>query len=505
MKQIVMISGWIVLLSLSAKAQSLAPDFFTKTTTFFQQHVQAGAVDYAAVKGDETLNELVQIIEKTPYQELEEKTQQAYLINAYNLLVINAVIRSRVAVSVNEVPNFFDIRTHILGGKKVSLNTIEKQYLLKEFDDPRFHFALICGAKGCPPIANFAYTPEDLEQQLSKQTEVSINDEQFIRVNEETQTVELSQIFNWYAADFGGNKKAILSYINSVRSTTIPTDYKVGYYEYDWTLNGESPVEVLGNNSSRYVVSAAIPKGTTETKIFNNLYTQQTRNSPEGELSNRSNFLTTTVSFLYGVNGRFNAGFDLRYRRVSNTDASISPFDVFTNNADSRRAGITNIGPKIRWAPFPALENFSVQSAIWIPVGSDLEGTSDQPYIDWDGATWNTQFFNDFDLGTNFSLFTEVDIFWEDIGSNGLNRVATPATVILSYFPNPKTTLYALGNVAPFWQRGFDFFAQAGVGAKYQVTPNLEFEALYTGFTNQFLWTNNGQASTFNLGVRISR
>jgi len=37
------------------------------------------------------------------------------------------------------------------------------------------------------------------------------------------------------------------------------------------------------------------------------------------------------------------------------------------------------------------------------------------------------------------------------------------------------------------------------------VTTNLEFEALYTGFTNQFLAQNNGRAQTFNIGVRISR
>ncbi len=506
MKYSMMMVVAMLFLSITANTQSLDTQFFTKANAFFQQHIQAGAVDYAAIKKDDGLKELVDIIAQTPHQTLDANTQQAYLINAYNLLVIDAVLASGVTTSVNETPNFFDRRTHTLGGKKVSLNTVEKQYLLKEFGDPRFHFALICGAKGCPPIANFAYTPEHLEQQLTKQTRAAINDTQFIRVQSASQSVALSQIFNWYASDFGGNKKALLEYINEFRTAAIPSDYKVDYYEYDWSLNGNSPIAAsAGNNSSRYVVSAAIPKGTTETKIFNNLYTQQTRNNPAEELSNRANFFTTTLSFLYGVDSRFNAGFDLRYRRVSNTDAFTSPLNVFTQNATSRRTGITNVGPKIRWAPIPALENFSVQSALWLPVGNDLEGTSDQPYIDWDGATWNTQFFNDFDLGTSFSLFTELDLLWEDIGNNDLNRLSTPVNVILSYFPNAKTTLYALGGFSPYWVPNLDFFAQAGVGAKYQVTPNLEFEALYTGFTNAFLLENNGQASTFNLGVRISR
>ena len=65
--------------------------------------------------------------------------------------------------------------------------------------------------------------------------------------------------------------------------------------------------------------------------------------------------------------------------------------------------------------------------------------------------------------------------------------------------------IYALTSYSPYWQQDFDYFAQAGVGAKYQVNPNLEFELLYTAFTNEFLAANDGRASTFNIGVRISR
>ena len=86
-----------------------------------------------------------------------------------------------------------------------------------------------------------------------------------------------------------------------------------------------------------------------------------------------------------------------------------------------------------------------MQSALWIPVMSDLEGTATTPFLDWNNATWWTQVFNDFTLGSSFSLFTEVDFLWEDIGSESegaFNRVSTPVTVILSYFPEPKLTLY---------------------------------------------------------------
>ena len=141
-----------------------------------------------------------------------------------------------------------------------------------------------------------------------------------------------------------------------------------------------------------------------------------------------------------------------------------SPFGVFGNNADiSSRSGFTNFGPKIRVAPFPALENFSFQSAYWFPLGSDLEGVHEgpeedrKPYIDWNGGTFVTQFFNDFSIGSNFSLFTELDLWAEDLGKSVeggetyVNRISTPVSAIFSYFPNQKTTLYALSSFSPYY------------------------------------------------------
>jgi len=68
--------------------------------------------------------------------------------------------------------------------------------------------------------------------------------------------------------------------------------------------------------------------------------------------------------------------------------------------------------------------------------------------------------------------------------------------LILSYSPNPKTTIYALGGYSPFWQ--------ASSGAKYQIAPDIEIELLYTAFTNKFLRSVDGDAATYNLGLRFS-
>ncbi|MEL6357600.1 MAG: DUF547 domain-containing protein, partial [Bacteroidota bacterium] len=440
------------------KADGQPSSFFASTDALLSSHVQGGRIDYARLKSNKALNPLVQEIAEINLNSLAVADREAFLINAYNLLVIQGVLDNYPLASVLDVNAFFDNKKWVLGGKKVSLNQLEKEILLKEFPDARLHFVLVCGALGCPPITSFAYRPERLDAQLDQQTRLALNNPNFIRQN--GNTAELSQIFEWYAKDFGGSKN-VLNFINSYRNEPFPLDAKVSFYTYDWSLNkatgraavdsqpaenqGSSSVPGGGNNSLRYVVSAAIPQGTAEIKIFNNLYSQEAA----GE---RSSFFTSTASVVYGLTNRFNIGFDLRYRRVRYDEAGqANNFDVFSSDgASSFRQAVPTIGPKIRVAPFNSLPNFSIQSAFWIPIANDLTGAeTGQRFFDFDGPTWFTQFFNDFPIGDNFSAFAEIDLLIEDIGSseNGrINRTSTPVTGIFSYFPNPMTTLYALGS-----------------------------------------------------------
>jgi len=506
---------FLIILSFAFALPAFANDtFFDRADQFFKTHVQNGLLDYGAIHDEpEELQVLTDAIAQMNLTQLDADAQKAFYINAYNLLVIKGALDNYPLESVLATANFFDRKNYIVAGEKMSLNELEKQRILPTYNDPRLHFVLVCGALGCPPITDFAYRPEQLEQQLEQQTRLALNDPNFIRVNAVDQRVLLSQIFEWYQQDFGRSKRAAVKFINRYRAEAIPADWQISFYEYDWSLNEQStpalPTEPQeSNNAFRYVVSSTIPKGTTETKIFNNLYTQVIG----GDLSDerqRTNFFTTFVTSLYGVSDRLNVGLEVRYRQSTTDRLPASPLDVFRfEQSPMSRFGMTTIGPKVRYAPFEQLPNFSVQSAFWIPLRDDWEGTADRPFLDWNNPTWWTQFFNDFSIGENFALFAQVDALWEDIGNSergAFNRFSTPITVIGSYFPNPKTTVYVLTNYSPFWTPDVTYFGQAGLGAKYQFTRNFELEALYSYFTDEFLMNNNGRASTFNIGIRINR
>ena len=503
------------LLSFTITAQQ-STKFFAEVDAFLSQHVVDGKVDYAAVKQDPRLTRFVQDIAQFDYTKLGRKEQKAYLINVYNLLVIDKIVEAYPIASVQESGTFFTRETITVAGVKTSLTEFEKEQILKPFGDGRLHFVLVCGAIGCPPITNFAYTPENLNAKLDAQTKKALNDPSFISV--EGNQINISKIFEWYSTDFGVNKTARVNFINKYRTKRISSSAKFRYLDYDWSINDTAAaanINVDGNkaaNSARYVTSSTIPKGTVELRLFNNLFTQRFEDG-ETTSANRGNFFTTTVSGLYGVNKRFNAGIEFKYRRVSNSTFPSSVFTVFGNDDDpdvfNTRARITGIGPKIRWAPTAALPNFSIQSTLQFPVGDELQGNFDEnlPFIDWQGAVWNTQFFNDISIGTRFSFFTEIDLFFEDLGSEEegrTNRFSTPATIIFSYFPNPNTTIYTIGNYAPIFTEDFDYFYQYGLGFKYQFSRSFELELIVTEFTTKFTADNDGQAATFNFGLRYN-
>jgi len=492
-----------------SNAQTIDNQFFKEVNDLLESRVSNGLVDYEAIKTDKRLPALIQKISEADISSADSKTQQAFYINAYNLNVINQVVALYPLNSVQENSGFFSKDKVNIAGESMTLNQLEKEKLLEAFGDGRYHFVLVCGALGCPPITNFAYTPENLEAQLAQQTRLAFDDSNFLKTS--GGNVELSQIFKWYPKDFGTSRENIINFINKYRTEKIPATAKFKYYDYDWTLNdaantgGNSSTKTSTNNS-RYIVSSTIAKGSFEFKIFNNLYSQKT--GTREALSDRSSFFTTSLSTFYGLSNRLNVGLNTRFRKVRNNPLPSSPFSVFGSGGEgSSRSGLTAIGPQIRYAPVPKWKNFSIQSSFVFPVGSELTGNDTKPFIDWNGATSTTQFFNDFSIGSKFSLFTEIDFIVEDIGSKDegrLNRISTPATVIFSYVPSNKLTIYALSGYSPFWQSDFDYFRQFGAGAKYQFTPNFELELLYTDFSNKFLAETGGQAQTINLGIRFN-
>jgi hypothetical protein len=221
----------------SAKAQTLN-DFFTQTDAFLKSYVVKGKVDYKAVKENVvSLNTILTIADHITVDQTDAKNYQAFWINAYNLSVIKGIVDNYPIASPLDKAGFFDKTTYSLAGQKVTLNTIENELLRAKFNDARFHFVLVCGANGCPPLIANAYLPKTLDAQLEQQTKLALNGDYFVKVNDKKKTVEASEIMKWYNEDFVQNGMTEIQFINKYRANTIPENYKLKYFSYNWKLN----------------------------------------------------------------------------------------------------------------------------------------------------------------------------------------------------------------------------------------------------------------------------
>lgn len=211
--------------------------FFEKTDAFFGQYVKEGKVDYGQIHSNpKKLNEILELAQTISVTKNNSKTFQAFWINAYNLCVIKGVVDHYPINSPLDVPGFFDTKTYSIGNMDRTLNEMENKLLRANFpNEPRFHFALVCAGLGCPPIIDKAYLPKTLDKQLQEQTELSLNNPHFIRIDGDK--VELSQIFEWYADDFTRNGKSLIDIVNMYRTKKIDPTSKVVFYPYDWSLN----------------------------------------------------------------------------------------------------------------------------------------------------------------------------------------------------------------------------------------------------------------------------
>jgi hypothetical protein len=233
---------WLTLaliISITTFSKANDPVDFTKSAdAFLKKYVNSGSVDYAKIKSNKSeIGALYNLLGKVSLANADSRSKKAFYINAYNLIVIYSIVQHYPVKSPMDIEGFFDKKDHLVAGEKLTLNKLEKDKLLSTYKDARFHFILVCAAKSCPPLLNGAFTPENVEDQLEQRTEITVNNNSWLKVDSKQKRVELSKIFEWYNADFTAGGNSVLNWINGFRTKKIPTDYKVAYYEYDWALN----------------------------------------------------------------------------------------------------------------------------------------------------------------------------------------------------------------------------------------------------------------------------
>lgn len=514
MKQVVLV--WLLLLSIFSNGFPQGTDeLWDKLDQFFWAYTEDGKVAYSVVQKHQIyLDELTESFADFDENRLTDaEARKAFWINAYNVFVIRSVIEHYPVQSPRDVYGFFNTRRHRVAGQLLTLDEIEKRKLRAEYSDARIHFALVCAAASCPPLISEAYRPGKLDSQLDRQTRKFVNDSAFVRWDRESDRVLLSKIFKWYGTDFTQNASSVIAFINQYREQPIPEAASIAYMPYDWSLNNSPQpnlptAEVAPQSLQSYTPSTLLSPGQLEIKQFNNVYTQTAFFDEEGnhrEDNFRSTYYTGILNILYGEAPRVNIGIDIFFKSVRVDDRSSKFINVFRFAGEpSSRTALASIAPKLKVAPFASLPRLALQTALVIPVVSDLEGrNNNKPFLDYDALQWWTQIFYDYSLNTRWLIYLETGAFFR-FESNRTDFV-TPVKFFLNFYPSQRWTLYLPLELTPTWQSGggwASYYTQVGGGIKYLISSFIELEALYTVFP---AGKNNGAGQTYNLGLRIIR
>lgn len=214
---------------------------------------ESGNVGYSDWKGSpsdvQALDAyLASLSRANPDLEARRESRLAFWINAYNAVTIRGILREYPTTPIENWTASrlgFNIWTDLLlrvGGRNYSLDQMEHK-LLRPLREPRIHFAIVCGARGCPRLLNRAYQTSDLEQQLRDNSRSFFADPQKLEFDAATGHLRLSPILNWYSKDFGESQaemlKAIAPYLPDRVSAQLPGSrgLRAGYLDYDSTLN----------------------------------------------------------------------------------------------------------------------------------------------------------------------------------------------------------------------------------------------------------------------------
>lgn len=176
--------------------------------------------------------------------------KKAFWINAYNLGAMKLVVESYPIRSIRDQKvskGGYPWSKPLVGvsGRRLSLEGIEQDKLLKYFKDPRLVFAVNCATISCPDLPPVPFRAEDLDSQLDAlMKDFLSNPTKGLQINRETGEIQISWIFEKHkdliAKHFGGLPGVVHRYLDDETCQWFEehgAHVTVSYLEHDWTLN----------------------------------------------------------------------------------------------------------------------------------------------------------------------------------------------------------------------------------------------------------------------------
>jgi len=216
-----------------------------------QPNVHDGRVNYRALKAapDALVSYLSQLaaVSEADFDAWPEPDRLAFLINLYNATTLKLIVDHYPLKSIRSIgwlpgSAWKQDVVHAFG-REFTLDDLEHGTIRPNYRDARVHFALVCAARGCPPLRPEAYTGSKLDAQLDDQGRVFFGQSNKNRLDAAAHAVYLSPIFKWFHEDFEEQAGSVLKFSlpfwpeEPRRALEKNLELEIRYTDYDWSLN----------------------------------------------------------------------------------------------------------------------------------------------------------------------------------------------------------------------------------------------------------------------------
>ncbi|UAB69831.1 DUF547 domain-containing protein [Vibrio sp. SCSIO 43132] len=203
---------------------------------------QHNLFDYAGVTTSDkaALKSYIQNLASQDPRSYSLKEQYAYWVNMYNAITVDLILDDYPVKSITKLGGLFSFgpwgeKVVKVVGKDLTLNDIEHRILRPIWNDPRTHYAVNCASLGCPNLQTTAFTADNTEALLEQAAQSFVNSDKGVSLNSDG--AQLSSIYEWFVADFGGNEEGVITHLKQYRSDLPLNRSSKIKYDYDWDLN----------------------------------------------------------------------------------------------------------------------------------------------------------------------------------------------------------------------------------------------------------------------------
>ena len=241
---------WCAALLWSAPAARGFDQNHARYGTVLEKFVRDGLVDYAGLKAApaelRAYLDAAADVKESQFEKWTRPQQLAFVINVYNAATLQLVADHFPVKSIKKIGGLFTSPWSLpvvrLWGQTNSLDWLEHEIIRTRYTEPRIHFALVCAARGCPPLRREPFVGSRLEEQLNDQGRIFLAQPAKNRFDEASGTLHLSPIFKWFHDDFVAEAGSVQAF---VRRFGIPAEaakldrsrVRLRYTNYDWSLN----------------------------------------------------------------------------------------------------------------------------------------------------------------------------------------------------------------------------------------------------------------------------